>query len=1392
MKRIIGLDLGTTSIGWAIVNEKENDTEKSSIVKLGVRVNPLTVDEQQNFEKGKAITTNADRRGKRSARRNLQRFKLRREQLTKILLEHGIIHPDTPLYESGPRTTFQTLRNRAKAAIEEISLEDFARVLLMINGKRGYKSSRKLDNADEGAIIDGMDIAKILHERDITPGQYLLELFNANQRSKAEFYRSDLSNEFDRIYAKQSAYYPDILTPQFKQRLDGLSQKQSADAFKETYDIFTAQNSGKEGYGRYLQWRTDALVKQIEIEQLAYVLCYINGAANNASNYLGLIGDHSKELFFRGITIGQKLIEIIEENPNASLKNIVFYRQDYMNEFDIIWEKQASYHPELTKELRHKIRNEIIFYQRPLKSCKDLVNLCELEQTSKEIVTKEGKAKTITIGSRACPKSSPLFQEFKVWQRLNDVQVTIKGSLARRSKKQALAANPDEFPRYLTIDEKNLLHDELSIRSKMSKADALKLLFDNYKELDLNFPSLEGNYTMADIFTACAEIVNLTGHEEIDIKKTSAHDAILAIQKIFSAMGWKSDFLSFNPLLEGKAMEQQPAYRLWHLIYSYTGDNSRSGNEALVKRLSELCQMPEEYAKVLSNICFAPDYGNLGAKAIRKILKGMIQGLGYSEACEAAGYRHSERSLTKEELQNKIYVNHLDILPRNSLRNPVVEKILNQMINVVNELVATYGHPDEIRIEMARELKQSQAEREQTTKSIADNTRESERVSQILKQEFHIANPSRNDIIRYRLYEELKANGYKTLYSNTYIPQEKLFSKDFDIEHIIPQARCFDDSYSNKTLEARAVNIDKGNMTAFDYVASVQDEAGLSAYLERINELLNSNAISQTKARKLRMKESEIPSDFLERDLRNSQYIARKAREILEAMVPHVESTVGSITSRLREDWQLVDVMQELNLPKYEALGLTEERTDKDGKTRTIIKDWSKRNDHRHHAMDALTIAFTKRSIIQYLNNLNARSDKTSVIYGIEKQELYRGSNGKLLFEPPMPLDQFRAEAKRHLEDILVSIKAKNKVVTQNINKAKKRGGNQHKIQLTPRGALHQETVYGKILQYETEEVKVSGKMTEEVILRVCNRRYREALLQRLNSNGGDAKKAFTGKNALEKAPIYIDMAHSEKVPEKVKTMKLVPVMTTTAAVSPDLKVDKVIDAGIRRILQQRLTEYGGDAKKAFVDLDRNPIWQNKEKGIAIKRVKIFAHLTVDVALPIREKRDIAGRLMRDVEGGNIPTDFVKTGSNHHVAIFKDANGEWQEHIVSFYEATATALLGLPIVDKEYRQADGWQFLFSMKQNEYFVFPNEKTGFNPSEIDLLDPKNYALISPNLFRVQKFTSGNFYFRHHLETNVEDNYTLKDTTWKSIRSLKNLNGIIKVRVNHIGQIVAVGEY
>lgn len=1379
MKKILGLDLGTNSIGWALVNEAETIDERSSIIKLGVRVNPLTVDEQQNFEKGKSITTNADRTLKRSMRRNLQRYKLRRENLIQILKENNFISDETILSEDGNSTTFETYRYRAKAATEEISLEQFGRVLLMINKKRGYKSSRKGKNQEEGQLIDGMEIAKKLYYNNITPGELILELLKSGKKNEPDFYRSDLQAEFEKIWEFQKNFYPEILTDDFKKQLIGKGKRNTSSIFLARFDVYTADNKAKDKKLQACQWRVDALTKQLSKSELAFVISDLNGTISNSSGYLGSISDRSKELFFNNQTVGQNLMYQLEGNPHTKLKNQVFYRQDYLDEFNSIWEKQAEFHKELTLELKKEIRDIVIFYQRHLKSQKGLISFCEFESKPLEIVI-EGKKKVITVGSKVCPRSSPIFQEFKIWQVLNNIEVTDKATKAKRVLEQ---------------EEKESLFDELNFRAKMTKSDVLKHLFKDYKGLDLNFKDVEGNRTQANLFEAYAKIISVSGHDELDLSALSASRILESINLIFEGLNYNTGILHFNSELEGKEFENQPMYRLWHLLYSFEGDDSKTGNEKLINKLTSLFGFEKEYASILANLNFQSDYSNLSTKAIRKILPFLKAGHEYSLACEYAGYRHSKSSLTKEEIENKVLKDKLDILPKNSLRNPVVEKILNQMINVINSVVDVYGKPDEIRIELARELKKSAKEREELTNYIGQSTIEHEKYRKILQTEFGISNVSRNDIIRYKLYLELEPKGFKTLYSDTYIAPNKLFSKEFDIEHIIPQSRLFDDSYSNKTLESRTINIEKGNETAYDYMNLKLGETGLTEYLIRVDELYKTGKISKSKYNKLRMKGADIPDDFIARDLRDTQYIAKKAKSILEELVRRVVSTSGSVTNRLREDWQLIDVMQELNWNKYNLLGMTEIIVNKDGHKIRRIKDWTKRNDHRHHAMDALTVAFTKISFIQYLNNLNARSDKAGSIYGIEQKELYRDDKGKLKFKPPIPLEDFRAEAKKHLENTLISIKAKNKVVTSNINVTNIKGGNAKKKQLTPRGQLHLETVYGSIKQYVSKEEKVGSSFNQEKIASVAKKAYREALMNRLIEYGDDPKKAFAGKNSLEKNPVFLNELQTLKVPERVKVVWIEPVYTVRKDITPDLKIDKVVDVGIRGILQARLDEFGGDGKKAFSNIEDNPIWLNEEKGISIKRVTITG---ISNAIALHDKKDKDGNLILTDGGKKQGVDFVNTGNNHHVAIYKDTQGNLQENVVSFFEATSRVNQGLSVIDRDYRKGDGWEFQFSMKQNEYFVFPNEKTGFNPKEIDLLDPDNYCLISPNLFRVQSISSKYYIFNHQYETRNADGLLFKTKkqlsgiTYNFLRSEKSLKEIQKVRLDHIGNIVTIGEY
>jgi CRISPR-associated endonuclease Csn1 len=388
-----------------------------------------------------------------------------------------------------------------------------------------------------------------------------------------------------------------------------------------------------------------------------------------------------------------------------------------------------------------------------------------------------------------------------------------------------------------------------------------------------------------------------------------------------------------------------------------------------------------------------------------------------------------------------------------------------------------------------------------------------------------------------------------------------------------------------------------------------------------------------------------------------------------------------------------------------------------------------------------------------------------------------------------MEINILRDQVKRHLESTLVSFKAKNKVTTRNVNKSKKKQGLHRQAVETPRGQLHKETVYGKKQFYTTKLVKVGPSLDQDTIAQVAKKSHRQALLLRLHAFGGDPKKAFGGSNALSKNPIWLDEHHKDQVPEKVKLVAVDTQFTIRKSITPDLKLDKVIDGRAKRLLQERLAQFGGDAKKAFSNLEENPIWVNGKGGVQLRSVTITG---VSNAEALHTKLDHHGEPLLDASGKEIPTSYVQPGSNHHVAIYRDAEGNLQERVVSFLEAVARRLQGLPIIDKQHMRNEGWTFLFTMKQNEMFVFPNHLTGFDPNAIDLLHPKNAAILMPQLFRVQKIASKNYFFRHHLETDVENRPGLNGITYQSQLGLSGIVGVQKVRLDHLGKIVHVGEY
>jgi len=1158
MKKILGLDLGTTSIGWAFITEVESKKEASNIVRTGVRIIPLTVNEKDEFSKGNALSTNLERTQKRGARRNNQRFKQRRDKLLKILFDLDLISNVDDLKTD---KSLDLYKQRALAIEQKIEKVDLAKVFFLLNGKRGYQSNRKTNDTE------------------------------------------------------------------------------------------------------------------------------------NDSTYLSEISDRDNELVERTITVGQKLYELLEINSLACLKNRVYSRKSYNNEFDSIWKEQSKHYPKLTKELKKIIKDEIIFYQRDLKSQKGLLSECEFEKHHKVI-----------------PASSPLFQEFRIWQRLHDIVIKNRFS--------------EEYD--LGQDQKESLFDKLQESSKLTEKNILKELGLNTNEYSLNFKKIEGNTTR---------------HQLLEIFEAIKYDI--------------DDVLELDYTIRGNEFDKQSFMQLWHLIYS------AKNSDHLIKNLKIKFSFNNEQAKTIADqVHYQLRYGSLSARAIRKLLPYMQQGYNYTDACEQAGYRHSNWRTNQEKENWK--PQELKLLQKNSLRNPVVEKVMNQLVNVVNSIIKdeSLGRPDEIRIEMARELRMNAKNRKKLTSRINDNTKKHETIRRILRTEFNIPRPSRNDIIKYKLAEE---TNWISLYSGNPIQPSRLFTQDYDIEHIIPKARLFDDSFLNKTLCESVINREKGNKTAFDYMAS-KDETSLNTYVSLIK---SNKKMYPPKKEKLLITSENIPEGFINRQLSETQYIAKKAIEILSKVSKEITHTSGSITDLLKDQWELPYVIQDLNLDKYREIGQTESRDIKtngnkvkkveqifhlDKKGEKVF--WSKRDDHRHHALDAIVVALTKQHHIQHLNTLNA---------SFEKRYNESDDNVKIAAQKfEVPWRNLREDVKQALDSTLISFKQKNKVVTKNINKTKTKNKENTQITLTPRGQLHEETIYGKIKQLNTKHILLNKRFLIKYVELIVDEAIKNLVKQQLQKFNNDPTKAFDTK-ILKNNPLI----HNESPLKEVICFD--EIFVIRKPINETLKIETVIDKGIQTILKKRLDAFEGNKKLAFTNLDEKPIYLNKNKTIEIKRVKIKSKYSD----------------LLDLGRG-----YVNSGNNHHIAIYKDENDKTHGEKISFIEAVERVRQGVSVINKQHEL--GWDYLFNLQINDYFIFYDDTL---TPEIDVFNKANYSLISKNLFRVQKLsisTNGqpNFIFRHHLETTPK---TVSGFAYKGIYSYGKLIGKCqKVQLNNLGELIKIGEY
>ena len=738
----------------------------------------------------------------------------------------------------------------------------------------------------------------------------------------------------------------------------------------------------------------------------------------------------------------------------------------------------------------------------------------------------------------------------------------------------------------------------------------------------------------------------------------------------------------------------EPLYRLWHTIYSI--QDKQEFEKSLLKNFGIT---EPEIVDALYKIDFVkPGFGNKSSKAIRKILPYLQIGLKYSEACEAAGFRHSE-SLTVAENQARQLLSKLPQIKKNELKQPIVEKILNQMINLVNQIIEQYGELTEIRVELARELKQSRDERNATDKNMRLREKENDIYAKRITQEYDLA-ATRTRIQKFRMWEEAKQ---KCFYCGQPVNvKEFLNGFDVEVEHIIPKSLLFDDSFSNKVCSCRKCNSGKGNRTAFDYMNS-KSEIELDSYLHRIEEYYKNGDISKTKKERLLTPNDKIPTDFIERQLRETQYISRKAKEILAQVTRNVWATSGNVTDFVRHTWGWDNILHDLQFEKYKSVGQTElvEYTHKNQvHTREQIKGWSKRLDHRHHAIDALTVACTKQSFIQRLNNLNTERDAMFQELKNQNEELKEKFTllEKWLNEQP----HFSKESVQNkVAEILVSFKAGKKAASTG-KRIKYANGKKIVLQkgiIVPRGALHEESVYGKI---KSIEEKKPLKFIFENPQLIFKPYIKELVENRIAEYKGDIKKAIA---SLKRNPLLLKEGVNLEYATCFKEEYIIkyPLQSIKAK-----DVDSIIDKHVREVVRKRLQQFNNNDKEAFKDLENKPVWLDKNETIRVKTVRCFTGLS---AVEPARKNELGEAI-----------GFVKPGNNHHIAIYKNIDGKRQEHTVTFWSAVERKKYGVPVIitnpsevweniqDKELPESFlnslpqfDWIFEVSLQQNEMFI-----------------------------------------------------------------------------------------
>lgn len=402
----------------------------------------------------------------------------------------------------------------------------------------------------------------------------------------------------------------------------------------------------------------------------------------------------------------------------------------------------------------------------------------------------------------------------------------------------------------------------------------------------------------------------------------------------------------------------------------------------ILEMLSEF-DLTDEQKKAVSNLVLPSGTAMLCREVSEQLVHKMQtpeMPISYATAVQMLGYKYADQFVEKfDELPyyGKVLVGSTmggDLSKSEDnpeqkygkISNPTVHVALNQTKTVVNALIKEYGKPTQIVVELSRDLKASREAKADMIKRQNENTKRNEILNKNISAAFPIPYPSRKDRLKYRLWEELGAEGLsrKCLYCGKTISATEIFTKNIEIEHILPFGRTLCDAESNKTVAHASCNAFKGELSPFEAFGSNPDGYDWTEILLRANAL--KNPAKRARFSEKAMETFEKESGFIQRQLTDNAYLSKTAKKYLTCLVEkdsNVWTVSGGMTKLLRDKWDIDSILKrkigDKEIAHFEL---------KDDQIGSYKKN---RYDHRHHALDASIIALIDRSMVQEISRLN-------------------------------------------------------------------------------------------------------------------------------------------------------------------------------------------------------------------------------------------------------------------------------------------------------------------------------------------------------------------------------------------------------------------------------------